>query len=267
MDCLQQQKAFMRNGKWRDPEKIPVFVPASFYVYKKIFKLFRPVLDQLKEATKLRERPVVLDVGGSCGDFVQEMRKLGIGVIVADPVFFLGKEEIKHVIAEKNFQGVVKNVRDVEKHFPKTTDKNIASETKPIFRSIEDSIKDGFDAMDKFSQELDVDAKEGAYFASELPRLPFKDGAFELVLAGHLIFAGGYRRKEACLMALEECLRVGKEVRIFPTVEGRTLREVPYLKFIFDKLRKLGYQVEIYEADYELYPERRKGVIIRHPLE
>tara|TARA_Y100000589_G_scaffold118830_2_gene113048 strand:- start:17428 stop:18150 length:723 start_codon:yes stop_codon:yes gene_type:complete len=66
------------------------------------------------------------------------------------------------------------------------------------------------------------------YVTGQLPSLPFEDDSFDLVLSGHLLFAyaarkhGGLMEKEAFdlefhLASIRELLRVGREVRLFPT--------------------------------------------------
>ncbi len=66
------------------------------------------------------------------------------------------------------------------------------------------------------------------YLTGQLPFLPFDDDAFDLVLSGHLLFAyatkehGGLMETEQFdldfhLIAVRELLRVGREVRLFPT--------------------------------------------------
>ena len=74
------------------------------------------------------------------------------------------------------------------------------------------------------------------YVPARLPELPFADGAFDLVLSGHLLFTYPDHMDEAAhLAALRELVRVSRhQVRVFPLVDT-TVTPSPYL----DDLRRV----------------------------
>jgi ubiquinone/menaquinone biosynthesis C-methylase UbiE len=63
------------------------------------------------------------------------------------------------------------------------------------------------------------------YWFAELPKLPYRDDSFDLVLSSHLLFVYDDRLDEAFHEAsIIEMLRVSKEVRIFPLVDYKNSR-------------------------------------------
>jgi hypothetical protein len=73
------------------------------------------------------------------------------------------------------------------------------------------------------------------YVPARLPELPFADGAFDLVLSGHLLFTyPDHMDGAAHLAALRELVRVSRhQVRVFPLIDT-TVAPSPYL----DDLRR-----------------------------
>src|SRR5207253_674088 len=91
-----------------------------------------------------------------------------------------------------------------------------------------------------------------AYIPGALPVLPFKDGAFELALCSHLLFLYSDNLSYVFhVEAIQEMLRVAKEVRIFPLLNvnaersihlDRILKEFPDKKI---EIRKVDYEFQI----------------------
>ena len=98
------------------------------------------------------------------------------------------------------------------------------------------------------------------FIAGALPALPLEDNAFDLVLSGHLLFLyacleeGGMMEHDAFdldfhLAATHELVRVGSEVRIFPTyTTNGPPRRQPYVEPIMDAMREAGHAVELIPA-------------------
>src|SRR5207245_7356754 len=72
-------------------------------------------------------------------------------------------------------------------------------------------------AMRRFLADFRAGKAAGRYVTASLPHVPFADGQFDLALVSHLLFLYseqldlGFHRA-----AVEELLRVAREVRIFP---------------------------------------------------
>ena len=72
-------------------------------------------------------------------------------------------------------------------------------------------------AMRRFLADFEAGKAEGRYVTASLPRLPFEDRQFDLALVSHLLFLYSERLDfEFHRAAVEELLRVAKEVRNFP---------------------------------------------------
>jgi hypothetical protein len=90
------------------------------------------------------------------------------------------------------------------------------------------------------------------YIAGQLPRLPLRDGAADLVLCSHLLFTwSDVLDREWHRAAILELARVGREVRIFPLVVQGSGDAVEWLPQLCDELRGTGLRVERREVQYE----------------
>ncbi|NWF69933.1 MAG: class I SAM-dependent methyltransferase [Chloroflexi bacterium] len=92
----------------------------------------------------------------------------------------------------------------------------------------------------------------GRYINARLPRLPFADQTFALVLSGHLLFTYGDRLDyDFHLKALRELYRVtAGEVRVYP-LQGLDARPYPHLSRLLDDLRAQRIHAEIRPVPFE----------------
>jgi hypothetical protein len=107
-------------------------------------------------------------------------------------------------------------------------------------------------ALELFAEDFIKGSNEGRYRYAELPRLPFSDNSFSLVLSSHFLFLYGDRLDldfhKACL---KEFLRVcSREVRIFP-LTGLDAKPYPPLPDVLDFLRSEDVGAEIREMPFE----------------
>jgi hypothetical protein len=90
-----------------------------------------------------------------------------------------------------------------------------------------------------------------AYVAGALPRLPFTDGAADLLVCSHLLFTWadtlGLPWHEAAVL---EMTRVAGQVRLFPTVLQGTGDPVPFWDELLLRLRGAGVTCEVRQVDY-----------------
>ncbi|MDP7030460.1 MAG: hypothetical protein QF733_09600 [Phycisphaerales bacterium] len=100
------------------------------------------------------------------------------------------------------------------------------------------------------------------FVTGALPDLPFSTGAFDLVLSGHFLFLyaslddGGMLEHNAFdldfhIRAVHELVRVGREVRIFPTytTHGPPRRQ-PYVEPVMAAMREAGHAVQLTPANW-----------------
>ncbi|MGW5112789.1 methyltransferase domain-containing protein [Nocardia sp. NPDC004123] len=91
------------------------------------------------------------------------------------------------------------------------------------------------------------------YVPAELPRLPFPDNAFDLVLSSHLLFSYadglGY---DFHVRTITELIRVSRgDVRIFPLVPTGSAQVYPRLNELRGDLLNLGITSDVVEVEYE----------------
>jgi hypothetical protein len=106
-------------------------------------------------------------------------------------------------------------------------------------------------AMRRFLADFEAGKAEGRYVTASLPRLPFEDRHFDLALVSHLLFLysdqldGEFHRA-----AVEELLRVAREVRIFPLL---TLdrKPSPHVGPICTHVAGRGWRAEVCGVPYE----------------
>jgi SAM-dependent methyltransferase len=97
---------------------------------------------------------------------------------------------------------------------------------------------------------------QSRFIAGSLPNLPFSDGEFDLVLSGHLLFVyaplaeGGIMKNDSLnlvfhIAAARELIRVGMEVRIFPTYAfSGEIRRQPWVAPVMKALQDDGHTVD-----------------------
>ena len=101
------------------------------------------------------------------------------------------------------------------------------------------------------------------FVVGSLPKLPFEEGAFDLVLSGHLLFVyaprslGGIMKDESFdlnfhIAAARELIRVGNEVRIFPTYAFTgAVRRQPWVTPVSDVLRDDGHKLSFVPSQWQ----------------
>jgi SAM-dependent methyltransferase len=113
----------------------------------------------------------------------------------------------------------------------------------------------------------DVVAHPQRYVAAELPRLPFTDAAFDLVLSSHLLFSYADRLDRAFhLRALLELVRVCRgEVRVYPLVHhaGRGLPAL--VDGLLGDLAAAGLRAEVRPTRYEFQRGARELLVVPAP--
>jgi len=146
----------------------------------------------------------ILDCPAGTASFCAEASHLGARVVGLDPGYALAPEamadtaraDIAHTLAE------VRRIQHVYRW--------------GHFRSLAEMEQARYRILERFLCDL-KSAPPGRYLAGKLPSLPFADGAFDLVLSGHLLFIyEEYLDFEFHCAAIREMLRVGGELRLFP---------------------------------------------------
>ncbi len=129
-----------------------------------------------------------------------------------------------------------------------------SSRTRAYFASIDEAESERRAAAQRFLSDYETHYAHARYVYGTLPRLPFLDGAFDLVLCAHLLFTYAKRFDFAWhLAACRELARVSAgEVRIHPVcgVDGRKYAELDRLQ---EELHASGIATKLVRVNYEFF--------------
>ena len=181
----------------------------------------------------------ILGCGDGPSSFNTEVDYDGGRVVSIDPLYAYTKKEIMQRIDEVAEEVMVQ----VKENADNFVWKNI-----PDAESLE-HIR--IEAMMEFLMDYEDGLEEERYIDAELPNLPFEDNSFDMALSSHLLFLYSDHLDEAFhKAAIDEMLRVAKEVRIFPllTLDNKPS---PHLEPVIDHLRNNGYKAEVVPTGYE----------------
>ena len=184
-------------------------------------------------------RSNILGCGDGPASFNAEVTALGGNVVSVDPLYRFSKMQIAKRIDEVADE-VLEQVKLNEKEFVWHT---IPSPDALYALRME--------AMQKFLEDYEEGRKEGRYIEGALPDFSFEENQFDLALSSHFLFLYSDHMDEAFhLHAIQEMLRVAKEVRIFPlvTLEGHLSQ---HLEGVIERLERSGFSTEVISTAYE----------------
>ncbi len=164
----------------------------------------------------------ILDCPGGASGFPARARALGAQVTSADPAYLVPAGELIPRARRDTLHGN-RYVRERPELY-----------VFEWFADPDDHAASRLASLEAFAD--DFTGPDAHYVPARLPELPFADGAFDLVLSGHLLFTYPDHMDEAAhLAALRELVRVSRhQVRVFPLVDT-TVTPSPYL----DRLRRV----------------------------
>jgi SAM-dependent methyltransferase len=194
----------------------------------------------------------LLDCPGGGASFTATARAHGTRAVAVDPVYATPRRQLVDRLAAELARGSAWTTANAERYvwgFHGDPDRHAWLRTA---------------SAAAFSRDLLTSPT--AYVAAGLPFLPFRDGAFDLVLCSHLLFTYADRLDAGFhLAALRELTRVGVEVRVFPLVDqaGRPLPAL--LASVVDGLSTLGVVATVEEVDYEFQRGAHSMLRLRAP--
>jgi SAM-dependent methyltransferase len=180
----------------------------------------------------------ILGVGDGPAGFNAEAHARGQDVTSVDPIYAFTAETIAG------------RIRTVRPQIEAGLRANPSRYVWDRFRDVEALIAHRLDTMERFLEDYPGPGMSPRYRAARLPRLPYEDGAFDLVLVSHLLFTySDHLGTEAHVECAKELLRVGREVRIFPilTLDGALS---PHLDAVTAHARAAGWNADILPVDY-----------------
>ena len=186
----------------------------------------------------------VLDVAGGPASFTAEACRRGVDAVAVDPLYGEGPAALGAQIRE-----------DYANMFAQMRAKRSLLKFGPAgFASLAAAESDRRAAAQRFLADFEAHHVHGRYVSAALPRLPFFDGAFDLVLCAHLLFT--YARRfdyEWHLAACVELARVSAaEVRIHPLC-GLDGRRYPEMERLRRELRERNIASRIARVPFEFF--------------
>ena len=194
----------------------------------------------------------VLDVAAGPSAFTAEANRLGVRATAVDPLYGCSADTLAaHV--RLDYARTLAQMRAKPGIF-----------RMKAFVSFDEAEADRRAAAERFLADYEAGFLDNRYVGGALPRLPFADGSFDLVLCAHLLFI--YERLfdyAFHLAACRELVRVSAgEVRIHPVCgpDGRPYRELARL---CEDLKNAGIAAEVVAVDYEFFAGSNSTLVLR----
>lgn len=160
-------------------------------------------------------------------------------IISVDPLYQFSADEIKRRIDE-TYPLIMDQVAEFPDEFVWT-----------YIPTLEDLGRIRMDAMNTFLKDYPQGKQDGRYVEASLPKLPFEDHSFDLVLTSHFLFLYSPQFSfDFHMESIRELCRIAPEVRIFPLLELGS-KPSRYVEPVLEQLQKEGYHTEILPVDFE----------------
>jgi hypothetical protein len=218
------------------------FFGRSLAEYAKFFAL---------DPAALRGRDV-LDVAAGPSSFTAEACARKIHAVAVDPLYGSPLEALAtHV--QLDYARMFEQMRAKPRLF-----------RMKAFPSIDAAELDRRAAAQRFLTDYDAHFVHNRYVGASLPRLPFFDGTFDLVLCAHLLFTyAKHFDYDWHLAACRELVRVSAtEVRIHPIcgAEGKPYAGLARMR---RELKEGGIASEVRPVDYEFFAGATSMLVLR----
>jgi len=206
------------------------FIGRTFREYTRMFDL---------DESDLKRGPVLDCVGGP-SSFTAEAHALGVDAAAVDLLY----DHPSEILADKGR-------RDIAHVFQKVAEVPQLYVWK-YYRDSDEIIGLRRQALETFVKDFPKGLQEGRYTKAALPRLPFPDKSFTLVLSSHFLFLYGDRLSlDFHIQSLKEMMRVSSaEVRIYP-LQGLDAKPYPRMNEVLERLRSEGIKAEIVPTQFE----------------
>lgn len=209
-------------------------------------------LEEYKRMFALSEEDLkkpIASFGDGPASFNSEMTKLENNVTSFDPIYQFTKEQLINRIEETK-DIVMKQTKENKENFCWNTIKDL-DELESI-RLV---------AMNKFIEDFEEGKTEKRYIPHELPnKTVFSNKHFNIGLSSHFLLLYTQLGLEFHIKAIDEMLRICKEIRIFPILD-LDAEQSSLLQPIIDHYKK-DYDVKIEQTDYEFQKNGDKMIVI-----
>lgn len=209
-------------------------------------------LDEYKMMFALSEKDLkksIASFGDGPASFNVEMKKLNYNAISFDPIYAFTKEQLINRIQETK-DIVMEQTRKNKDNFCWTT-----------INDLNELEKIRMGAMNNFILDFEEGIKEGRYIPHELPnKTNFSEKYFDIGLSSHFLLLYSQLGLDFHIKAINEILRICKEIRIFPILDldakvSNVLEEI--IKYYNNE-----YNISIIETNYEFQKGGNKMLLI-----
>ncbi|WP_315073440.1 SAM-dependent methyltransferase [uncultured Clostridium sp.] len=192
----------------------------------------------------------IASFGDGPASFNAEMRSLNNTVISFDPIYEFTKEQLLNRIEETK-DVVMKQTKENKENFIWTS-----------IRDVEDLEKTRMRAMYKFLNDFEKGRQENRYITHELPnKTNFPDKYFDIGLSSHFLLLYTQLGLEFHIRAIDEMLRISKEIRIFPILD-LDANESILLQPIINHYNA-AYTVKVEKVEYIFQKNGDKMLVIK----
>lgn len=193
----------------------------------------------------------ILGCGDGPASFNVECNQRGGCVTSVDPLYHFSRAEIERRIAE-TYEDVMAQTRAHQD--------NYIWDSIP---SVDELGRIRMDAMRRFLDSFEAGLLTKQYIPGELPHLLFSDQAFDLALSSHFLFLYTDNLTfDFHVAAIQEMLRVAREVRIFPLLDVNAQKS-KYLDGIVETFQI--YEPKIKQVNYEFQRGGNKMLTLTNP--
>ncbi|WP_297430714.1 SAM-dependent methyltransferase [Clostridium sp.] len=210
-------------------------------------------LEEYKIMFDLKEeelKKAIASFGDGPASFNFEMTKLKYNVTSFDPIYQFTKEQLLNRIEET--KGIVmQQTKENKDNFVWNT-----------IKDLDELEKVRMGAMYNFIDDFEEGKKEKRYVTHELPnKTNFADKHFDIGLSSHFLLLYPELGLDFHIKAIDEMLRICKEIRIFPILD-LDAKESVILKPIIENYRK-SYSVKIEKTNYMFQKDGDKMLVIK----
>lgn len=206
--------------------------------YKTMFELSE---DDLKKS--------IASFGDGPASFNSEMTKLKNSVISFDPIYKFNKKQL------------LSRIKETKDIVMKQTKENIDNFCWTSIKDLDELEETRMNAMQNFIEDFEEGKKEQRYLFHELPnKTNFLDKHFDIGLSSHFLLLYSQLGLDFHLKAINEMLRICKEIRIFPILDLNA-KESNLLEDIIKYYEK-DYEISIKETKYEFQKNGNKMLLI-----
>ena len=189
--------------------------------------------------------------GDGPSSFNAEMTAKGADVTSYDPIYAFSAEDIKD------------RIEDTRNIVMEQMSQNMDNYVWTNFKGLSDLENTRISAMNNFLLDFEKGKKEGRYVAHSLPdSIDLPDKYYDIGLSSHFLLMYTDLGYDFHIRAIDEMLRLCREVRIFPIVDLSGESD-PIIADVIEYFKK-KYTVHIMDTEYEFQKGGKKLLIIDH---